>query len=204
MANADAPFGLRPVMHIGGAPYNGAARPYYVDATYATALYIGDPVVIVGDSNDSEIFGFPPGSLSQVELATLADGNQCSGVIIGVHPATRSSLTYSAASTEGVVYVADDPDLIFEVQADAAVAADNVGLDAILVSTATASAAYGVSALELDIGTVAADGSLMFRILGFSPRVKNAELATTSPNPILLVKCNAHTMHPGQLSVGVA
>ena len=127
-----------------------------------------------------------------------------SGVMVGRKSVNRADVNYSLASTEDVIYVADEPNLIFEVQADAAVAADNVGLDAILVSTHTASTVYGTSALELDVGTVAADGSLMFRILGFAPRVEDAELGTSLPNPILYVKCNAHTMHPGQLSVGVA
>lgn len=47
MANIDAPFGLRPIRHKSGAPYNGAVNPYYVASTYATALFIGDPVIRV-------------------------------------------------------------------------------------------------------------------------------------------------------------
>ena len=45
MANTDSPFGLRPIRHRNGAAYNGAANPYYINSTYATALFIGDPVV---------------------------------------------------------------------------------------------------------------------------------------------------------------
>jgi hypothetical protein len=46
MANPTGPFGLRPVRHKNGAPWNGATVPVYCSASYATALYVGDPVVI--------------------------------------------------------------------------------------------------------------------------------------------------------------
>mgnify|MGYP006137790821 CR=1 FL=1 len=45
MANVDRPSGLKPVRHKSGAPYNGAANPYFIPSGYATALYVGDPVV---------------------------------------------------------------------------------------------------------------------------------------------------------------
>jgi len=51
MANTDAPFGLRPIRHRNGAPYNGAFNHYYVASSYATALFVGDPVVKTGTSN---------------------------------------------------------------------------------------------------------------------------------------------------------
>ena len=42
MANTDAPFGFRPVMHRGGAPYNGAANMYALDtAAFPDAVATG-------------------------------------------------------------------------------------------------------------------------------------------------------------------
>ena len=46
MANADTPFGLKPVQHRNGAVYCGAFRLYSVAAGDATAIMIGDPVMI--------------------------------------------------------------------------------------------------------------------------------------------------------------
>jgi len=54
MANIDAPFGLRPLRHRNGAPYNGAVNPYYIAGDVA-ALFIGDPVVKTGESNTAAI-----------------------------------------------------------------------------------------------------------------------------------------------------
>ncbi len=49
MANLDAPFGLKPVQHISGAPYNGATRRCRIDST-AGDLGVGDAVLWNGVS----------------------------------------------------------------------------------------------------------------------------------------------------------
>ena len=46
MANANKPFGLKPVSYLNGSPYNGQARLYSVASGNATALYVGDPVTL--------------------------------------------------------------------------------------------------------------------------------------------------------------
>lgn len=203
MANVDAPFGLRPVRHKGGAPYNGAAQHYYVPASDATAIFIGDPVVIVGDSNDNEINGFPPGSLSEVTRATVGDANAITGVCVGVQAATRDSKPFREASVETVILVADDPDLIFEIQADGSVTADTIGLNAVLIAAQAGSQITGLSGIELDTTSdaPAADASNQLFIHGLSRHVDN-DLA--SANPKLDVSIINHTNTPGNLSIGVA
>jgi hypothetical protein len=203
LANTDAPFGLRPVKHKSGAPYNGAFNLYYIPSTDNTAVYIGDPVVIVGDSNDNEVRGFPPGSLSEVARATVGDGNAITGVVVGVMADTRDSLTYRAASTERVLMVADDPDLIFEIQADGTLTADSVGLNAVLIATHAGSTVTGRSGMELDTtsDTPAADSSNQLYIVGLKP-VSNNDLA--SANSVALVTIINHTNTPGNVSIGVA
>lgn len=203
MANNDAPFGLRPVRHKSGAPYNGAAQHYYIPAGDATAVFIGDPVIIVGDSNDNEINGFPPGTLSEVTRATVGDGNAITGVVVGVMADTRDSLTYRAASTERVLVVADDPDLVFEIQADGTLTADSVGLNAVLIATNAGSAVTGISGMELDTTSdvPAADASNQMTIQSLVRSVDN-DLA--SANSKALVTITNHTNASGNLSIGVA
>lgn len=203
MANVDGPFGLRPVTHKNGNPWNGAARHYYIPAGDATALFIGDPVIIVGDSNDNEIFGFPPGSLSEVTRATVGDTNAISGVVIGVLPDDQTSLQYRAASTERVLLVCDDPDVIFEIQADGTLTADSVGLNAVLIATHSGNTAFGISGMELDTTSdvPAADATNQLYIHSLKPGVEN-DLA--SANAVALVSIINHTNTPGNLSVGVA
>lgn len=203
MANVDGPFGLRPVQHKNGNPYNGKARAYYVPATDVTAIFIGDPVIIVGDSNDNEIFGFPPGSLSEVTQATVGDTNPITGVVIGVIPDDQTSLVYRAASTERVLMVCDDPDVLFEIQADGTLNADDIGLNAVLIATQSGNTVFGWSGMELDTTSdvPAADSSNQLFIQSLKPAVDN-ELA--SANSIALVSIINHTNTPGNLSIGVA
>jgi hypothetical protein len=197
MANTNAPFGLRPVRYMSGSPWNGQVRQYYVPSTDNTALFRGDPVVIVGDSNDNEILGNPPGSLSEVTIATGGDtpgtGTFVTGVMWGAVPVTADSTRYRVASTERVIYVVDDPDVIFEIQDDgsAALTADSVGLNAVLL-TGTGSTVTGLSGWTMDANAdaPAADASNQLLILGLAKKQNNA----IGVYAIWEVLINAHTM----------
>lgn len=205
MANADAAFGLRPVGSRGSmGSYTGKVTPYYVNSSYGTALFIGDPVVHVGDSNDAEFKGFPAGSLMEVEKATAGDGNAVTGVIVGFSP-LESDLTkrHNPASTERIAYVADDPNQLFEIQADGTLTADSIGLNAVFIYTNSGSTYTGKSGVELDTTSdvPAADASNQMLIMGLSPRADN-DLA--SANSVAIVKLINHTYAQGTLGVGIA
>ncbi len=79
MANVDAPFGMRPVKSLNGHPWNGAAMRMYADASDSTVLYLGDPVVAVGD-------GCSNACCMEAILATAGDGNPLLGPLVGVEP----------------------------------------------------------------------------------------------------------------------
>lgn len=133
MANVNAPFGLRPVRHNTGAPYNGSFRHYY--ATGATGVIaIGDPVIINGTSNTTEIQGFPAGTLPGIQIALDGTGDPITGVCVGVMFVTHESLPYREDSTNRIIMVADDPELIFWCQQDAggAIVSTDVGLNVVL------------------------------------------------------------------------
>lgn len=191
MANTDAAFGGRPVRYLNGSPWTGQARPYYVPSGYGVALYIGDPVVIVGDSNDAEFMGFETGQLSEVNLASGADATAFTGFIVSVLPNTAESLIYKPASTEAIVMVADDPNLVFWMQDDgsASLGVDSVGLNANLV-TGTGSTSTGRSGWELDASTPSADASNQLFILAAAPIIGNDP---TAVNAIWEVKINQQT-----------
>lgn len=196
MANTDAPFGLRPMRHRNGAPYNGAANAYYI-ANDDSALFIGDPVVKTGESNTAGVTApgagsFPAGTLPEVTKATAGDGNAITGVIVGF-AADPSNLdkAYNPASNERVAFVCDDPDVVFEIQADGAIAAAQVGLNAVLIYTNGGSTTTGLSGAELDTSSdaPAADASNQLTI----QRLVNREDVETGANAKVEVKINNHT-----------
>jgi hypothetical protein len=179
MANVDAPNGLRPVKHLDGSPFNGATNRYYVPASDGTAIFVGDAVKSAGSADADGV----------ASVAQAAAGDSIRGVVVGIEPETDESLNYRAASTERYVYVADAPDLVFEVQEDSvggALAAANVGQNADLV-VGTGNTTVGTSAMELDSSSAAAT-TAQLRILGFAQREDN-EIGT---NAKVLVAINEH------------
>lgn len=182
MANTDTPFGLRPVRHKSGAPYNGSFNAYYVPSTYATALFVGDPVVRVNTGSNAAAFNtpggdFPIGTLPIVAKATAGDGNAITGVIVGFGPDPDGlGRIHNPASTERLVYVVDDPDMVFEAQMDGTLTATMVGLNAVLIYTTAGSTTTGRSGAEVDTGTTtapSADASNQLTIRRMVNRVDN-------------------------------
>ena len=203
MANADTPFGLRPIRHRNGAPYNGAATPMYVDSGYATALFIGDPVIkVAGGSNAAAVTApgagsFAIGTLPSIEKVTAGDTNRVTGVIVGfaANPANLDQ-KHNPASTERVAFVCDDPDVVFEIQADGAIAAASVGLNAVFIYTHSGSTATGLSGVELDTTSdaPAADASNQLLILRAVNREDNDTTLTHAKVEVLI---NQHTENQG-------
>ena len=203
MANTDSPFGLRPIRHRNGAAYNGATNPYYIFSTYATALFVGDPVIkVAAGSNTAFVSGpgvgeFEIGTLPSIEKATAGDGNRITGVIVGFAPApTNLDLNYNTASTERVALVCDDPDVIFEIQANGAIPAASMGLNGIFIYTHSGSTTSGLSGVELDTtGTApSADASNQLLILRAANKPDND---TTLTHAKVEVMINQHSQNQG-------
>lgn len=169
MANADTPAGLTPVMHRNGAPYNGAFRVYSVAAGDATALYIGDPVKLAGT-------GQTLNGRVLSDITRAATGDVITGVVIGIKPATQDSTVYRAASTACEVYVADDPDLVFEAQEGSSgtpLTANDCGLNINFVAGA-GSNTTGRSGFQLDNTTEATTNTLDLHLMNPVAREDNA------------------------------
>ena len=204
MANTDAPFGLRPARHKSGAPYNGSFTPYAVPAGYATALFIGDAVTKTGTANAAEIVApgagvFPPGTLSEVNKTAAGTDNPITGVIVGFAADPDAlGLKHSPASTAGVAYVANDPDLVFEIQADGAIPVTSVGLNAVLIYTNAGDAFTGMSGAELNSANPAVTAGFQLNIKQVINRVDNEGNAAGNK---ILVSINNHTEVAGATGI---
>lgn len=196
MANANVAFGLKPVRYASGAPYNGAVNSYFVPATDSTPLFIGDPVIIAGSAD-------PATGASTITRATAAGGNRITGVVQGFVPSPSVvSVGYRAASTDCYVLVADDPDLLFEIQEDAvggALALASIGLNADLIA-ASGSTTTKRSGFQLDTSTAATTATLQLRIERF---VNRADNEAASANAKVLVRINLPTQTGAAGSLGV-
>jgi hypothetical protein len=195
MANLDTPFGLKPVKHLTGAPWNGKVNVYYVPATDATALFKGDAVKSAGSADATGKFP---------TVAQVVAGDAVRGVIVGfgdnpyvmTHP-DAPNRDYRPASTAMYVFVVDDPSVIFEVQEDSvggALVAADVGLSADIV-VAAGSTATGKSAMELDSSTKVATAATC-KVLRVIDREDN-ELGTNAKWEVLIAE------HEMNLATGV-
>lgn len=186
MANVDSPFGLRPIRHIHGAPYNGGGNWYYIPSSYATALFIGDPVVKVANGSNTAALTAPGmgfadiGTLPEINKCTAGDANPITGVIVGfaANPDNLSN-KHNPASTERVALVCDDPDVVFEIQADSAgtIPAANVGLNGNVIFTHAGSTTTGLSGVELNSSTEATTATFQLKILRAVNRLDNEATA---------------------------
>lgn len=155
MANPDARFGLKPVRHIDGSPWNGATMRCYVSASYATALYIGDPVDI--DTTLSQrVAGI---KCPTVIRSAFTDGTYVVGVITSFEP-NPDNLTqqYRPGYQARYCNVCVDPTVVFQVRDDGGVvlAVVTIGQNAVGIFTHAGSTITGLSGMELDSGTTTA------------------------------------------------
>lgn len=195
MANVSRVFGLRPVKHLNGSPYNGQFNVYYVPASDGTAMGAGDLVKLAGSASAD----------GYATVAQSAAGNPSIGVVVGFvvdYTNLNTPSAYRAASTARYVLVSDSPDVVYEVQEDAvggALAVTSVGLNADAV-VAAASSTTGQSGMQLDSSTAATTATLQLKILGFVNRVDN-EIG--SANAKMWVTINNHQLASGTGVAGV-
>lgn len=181
MANVDAPRGFIPVRYRSGHGYSGAARRYYKSAT-AGIIGIGDPVIRATNSTDPE--GGP-------EIVRATTGAAITGVVVGIEP-VRSDLAqrHLASADTGYVYVADDPDLLFEVQevtGGTALAVANIGEHIDSIAAVDANTTTGVSKYEIDNAALATGNT--WRIEALVNRPDNA----VGEHAKWIVAANLHT-----------
>lgn len=183
MANVNAPFGLRPVSTLTGAPWNGKATVYTALATYNTAIYVGDPVVDAGTTTLNADGTYT----KDVQLAATTD--VITGVVIAVLPSDRDSTVYRAASTLRKLLVVDDPNVIFEAQeaTGGGLAVADLGLN-ISFNAGTPSTVTGRSGLTLKTDTEATSNLLALKLFGISSKPNNE----TGDSCIWLVRINRH------------
>lgn len=201
MANANRPAGLSPVRYMDGSPWNGKTSTYFIPSTDGNAYAIGDPVTLAasGDSN-----GVPG-----ITIATAGTGSLVLGAIVGFGStvyggagadpnALFSSAIIPASKTHGYyVQVADDPNILFEVQeggAHAPLDTTYVGINANLL--AGTNNGY-ISGWTFNNNTTAVTSTLQLQLMALVQKPNNAFGAYAK----WLVRINNHQFNAGSTGV---
>ncbi len=198
MANVDRSFGFRPVKYRSGAPYNGAFNAYELPAGESENVMVGDLVIL---SNSAATETYPAveraaasGAVTAAVLVGAVVGFEVQGAGLNAGSPNLDVPLYAREDVKKIVYVADDPDLVFECQEDSvggAIATASIGLNAGFVATA-GSTTTGASGMELDSSSVNTTNSLPLQIVGRVDRPDN-EAATAECK--YLVRINTHAFH---------
>ena len=181
MANKDAAFGLRPIGKVGQNRDNQGLSEYDISAS-ASAIYFNDPVEIlaagtigVAAASDALL-----GSLGGVFFTDASTSK----------PTFANHLDASNTATDIKGFVSDDPYERFEIQADGATAAADVGLNADIVYAAGSSPDY-VSKVELDTSDQKT-ATAQLRIIGISKDIENNEAGSANVNLVTII--NEHQL----------
>lgn len=188
MANANTPFGLRPVRYASGAPYNGAANIYRIPSSSAINYFIGDPVLPLGSGDGN---GIP-----DVTIATGGASNYILGSFISIVqggdptvPVLQNSPVYHPSSTAQYILVADDPNLLFEVQEFGSMGSNGVMANVNLTAGAGGSTVTGQSSWQL-VSTPDATATFQMRVLRLLLEADN----TVGTNAKWLCRINLHSI----------
>ena len=188
MATTAAPYGFKPVNLIGGQAYAGSTRQIKIASAYDTNIFNGSIVSIVAagtieivatvGSNSSV---FPAGTVGVFVGCSYTDPNSSQKTFSQYWPADTSA-------SDAVGYVVDDPDVVFQVQADATMAQATLGANAPLAavqsgSTGSTTTGNSTSALDATVATTTQG----FRVVGF---VNSPDSAVGDTYTDVLVKFN--------------
>ena len=182
MANPNNPFGFRPVIRAGGAPFSVAE--YAKPATDANAIFMFDVVKKVTGAVAL------PESPQGYNLPTVQTGYQGTP---GTTLWQGVSLNYGAASVASVHNVVDEIDCIFIAQAKTGTTiatSSHIGKNANISLTAAGNANTKQSGMAVDGATIAVTSTLDLRILRVAMIVPNAE----GDSAILEVVINKHAL----------
>ena len=203
MANPTTAFGMRPIRHLNGNPWNGQTRKYLCEDAYGTAMYIGDCAVLTGTAPSDDASGRYPA----IQRVTVGTTNTILGVITSFDPidtfGNEHTQVYRVASTSRYANVCVDPDVVFIIRDDAGITLDGAAStkNAVLIE-GTASTATGLSGLLLDAGTTdapAATAADQLLIIGVWPEPNN----TIGANCIweVIISNHAYRVQTGILGV---
>lgn len=191
MSSTATPYGLRPVGLLGGQPYAGGIQHIKIASGYAANVFTGDAVKLV--------------AAGTIEKDTGTNAMTPVGVFLGCSY-TDSDLGFiqrqywptGTVASDAVAYVATDPDIVMQVQADSSVAQAALGANFALVQ-GSGSTVNGTSGVTLDASTAATTNTLPVRLIGF---VDGPDSAVGDDYTDCLIKWN-FGMHQYENATGV-
>jgi len=160
MATSATPYGFRPIGLLGSGTWSDSIRHISIASAYDTQIFYGDAVKLVSSGTIEKDAG----------TTTMTP---C-GIFVGCRytDPNTSQLTFaqqwtaSLVASDAFAYVVDDPDVVWQVQADGTLAQTALGNNIAVTQTA-GSTSIGTSKNSVTISTLATTKTLPLRVIGF-------------------------------------
>ena len=166
MSATNAPFGLRPAFHPSGLD-RATALADGITSGYGSSILKGQPVkydtagvILPAAAGDSFV-----GAFAGVEWTDTTGRRRVSNY----WPASTAYQTGSC-----VAYFYNDPNIVYEIQADGSLAQTSIGAEADLSNTTAGSTTTGLSAATISTTLVASPNTAQMRIVNLAPYPDNA------------------------------
>lgn len=195
MANNDAAFGCRPVRMMGGGAYTGGQSRYRIASGATTPIFQGDLCIqltagVIGRHTASSTVPI----VGVFNGVSYTDPDTSEQVFKNYYPG-------SISASDIIASVIDDPDVVFEVQADDTFpVADLFGNFDIVDGSPVGDTKSGRSNLELDVTTGATTATLPLKAIDISEDPDNSDVASANTNVLCVIQ--NHIM--GQKGAGLA
>jgi len=194
MANNDAAFGMRPVKMIGGAPYTGGQSRYRIAANYGTSIFQGDMVAqVTGGGVEVHADGGTVPIVGVFNGCRYTDPTTGKETFSNYYPASTNATDIEA-------FVIDDPNVIFEIQGNAAFPVADLLGNFDIVYTSAGSTVTGISGAELDVATGATTANLPIKAIDISQDPENSDVGSDATNVYVVIQNHIF----GQKSAGLA
>ena len=186
MANLEAPFGLRPARtSISSQQQNR----YRIAANYNTSIFQGDLVAMVTGGGIERVAaggsGFILGVFNGCEFTDPTTGK----------PTFSNHYPASTNASDIIANVIDDPNAVFEIQADAAFPVTDLAGNYDILATA-GDTTSGTSRIELEVGTADSTvATLPLKAIDISQDPENSDASSANTN--VIVKINNHLFSAG-------
>lgn len=182
MANKDASFGMRPVKMMGGSPWTGGTSRYRIAANYGTAIYTGDMVMqVTGGTVEIHADGGTVPIVGVFMGCQYTDPTSGEQVFSAYYPASTNA-------SDIIAFIVDDPNVVFEIQADDTFPIADLFGNFDIVYTNSSSTQSGLSGAELDVTTGATTAGLPLKAIDISEDPDNSDVASANTNVLVVIQ----------------
>lgn len=159
MASTATPYGLRLAKRLGETDQRHGFNQYSIASGYATDLKVGDVVMLAGTGKLQKDTGTTTATPIGVFIG-------CSYTDAAFGFVNKAQWVAGTVASDAMGYVVDDPDAVFQIQANGSLAANTLNANAALVQ-GTGNLTLGRSGVSLNAASAATTATLPLRIVGF-------------------------------------